>query len=116
MGYSNVGSAALGLSPQFPLSPFSIPDKAQWPYVQQWNLDIQRELPGHFVTSVAYVGSKGTHLTLQRDLNQLHAVPSSENPFAPGQPIRSSRLQQFQRRSRNAFQRDTRSRPLRRRI
>jgi Carboxypeptidase regulatory-like domain/TonB-dependent Receptor Plug Domain len=87
VGYSNIGSAAVGLSPQFPLSPFSIPDQAQWPYVQQWNLDVQRELPGHFVTSVAYVGSKGTHLTLQRDLNQLHAVSASENPFAPGQPI-----------------------------
>ncbi len=48
VGYSNIGSAAVGLSPQFPLSPFSIPDKAQWPYVQQWNLDVQRELPGHF--------------------------------------------------------------------
>ncbi|MDP9339899.1 MAG: Plug and carboxypeptidase regulatory-like domain-containing protein [Acidobacteriota bacterium] len=86
-GYAAVGGAAGGPSPQFPLSPFSIPDKAQWPYVQQWNLNVQRELPGHFVTSVAYVGSKGTHLVLQRDLNQLHAVPSSENPFAAGQPI-----------------------------
>ena len=87
VGYTNVGGAAAGPAPQFPLSPFSIPDTAQWPYVQQWNLDVQRELPGHFVTSIAYVGSKGTHLTLQRDLNQLHGVPSSENPFAPGQPI-----------------------------
>jgi hypothetical protein len=87
VGYSNIGSASVGLSPQFPLSPFSIPDQAEWPYVQQWNLDVQRELPGHFITSVAYVGSKGTHLTLQRDLNQLHSVPAGENPFAPGQPI-----------------------------
>jgi hypothetical protein len=87
LGYENVGSAAAGPSPQFPLSPFSIPDTAQWPYVQQWNLDVQRELPGQFIMSVAYVGSKGTHLTLQRDLNQLHAVPASENPFVPGQPI-----------------------------
>ncbi|MEQ1472535.1 MAG: carboxypeptidase regulatory-like domain-containing protein, partial [Candidatus Acidiferrum sp.] len=86
-GYAAIGGATGGPSPQFPLSPFSIPDQAQWPYVQQWNLDVQRELPGHFVASVAYVGSKGTHLTLQRDLNQLHAVPAGENPFAPGQPI-----------------------------
>jgi hypothetical protein len=86
-GYAAVGGSAGGPSPQFPLSPFSIPDKAQWPYVQQWNLDVQSELAGHFVTSVAYVGSKGTHLTLQRDLNQLHGVPATENPFAAGQPI-----------------------------
>jgi Carboxypeptidase regulatory-like domain len=32
------------------------------PYVQQWNLNIQRELPGHFIAEVAYLGSKGTKL------------------------------------------------------
>jgi hypothetical protein len=94
-GYTAVGGAAAGPAPQFPLSPFSIPDKAQWPYVQQWNLDVQRELPGHFITSVAYVGSKGTHLTTQRDLNQLHAVSASDNPFALGQPITSDDCDAF---------------------
>ena len=33
-------------------------------YVQQWNLNIQRNLPGGFFVSAAYVGSKGTHLQL----------------------------------------------------
>lgn len=31
-------------------------------YAQQWNFDIQRELPGGMALSVAYAGSKGTHL------------------------------------------------------
>jgi hypothetical protein len=31
-------------------------------YVQQWNLDLQRDLPAGFFVSAAYVGSKGTHL------------------------------------------------------
>jgi len=31
-------------------------------YVQQWNLDIQRELPGGFFLDVAYAGSHGVHL------------------------------------------------------
>jgi len=31
-------------------------------YVQQWNLDFQRELPARFFVDVAYAGSKGTHL------------------------------------------------------
>ena len=39
----------------------------------------------NFVVGVAYVGSKGTHLAQQRDINQLHLA--SSNPFAPGQPI-----------------------------
>src|SRR5207249_4720758 len=37
----------------------------------------------------SYVGSKGTHLTQQRNLNQLLPV-SSGNPFAAGQPITSA--------------------------
>ncbi len=31
-------------------------------YVQQWNLNVERQLPVGFLLSVAYVGSKGTHL------------------------------------------------------
>jgi hypothetical protein len=31
-------------------------------YVQQWNLSVERQLPAGFSFSVAYVGSKGTHL------------------------------------------------------
>jgi type 1 fimbria pilin len=31
-------------------------------YVQQWNLNLERELPAGFFVSAAYVGSKGTHL------------------------------------------------------
>jgi len=42
------------------------------PYVQQWNLDIQRQLPGNALIDVAYAGSKGTHLPMHsQDLDQL---------------------------------------------
>jgi len=85
-GYSNIGGGG-GLL--FPLSVNSIPDKAIWPYVQQWHLDVQKELPSHIVATVSYVGSKGTHLTQQRNFNQLVPVPASDNPFALGQPITS---------------------------
>jgi len=82
-GYNNVG----GLGLLFPLSTTSIPDRTVWPYVQQWHLDIQRDIVHNTVATLAYVGSKGTHLTLQHELNQLVPVPPSENPFLPGQPI-----------------------------
>jgi hypothetical protein len=84
-GYNHVGGKGL----LFPLSTTSIPDQVIWPYVQQWHLDVQRDLIRHTVATLAYVGAKGTHLTLQHELNQLPPVPPSENPFLPGQPITS---------------------------
>jgi hypothetical protein len=83
VGYTNVGGQGL----LFPLSNVSIPDRAQWPYVQQWHLDVQHDLPSHAVATLAYVGAKGTHLTLQRELNALHPVPAALDPFLPGQPL-----------------------------
>jgi Carboxypeptidase regulatory-like domain len=78
-GYNNVSGGTQG--PAAPFGGISIPGQVQWPYMQQWNLGIQHELPGHAVVSVAYVGSKGTHLTRQFDMNQLQPTPSSQNPF-----------------------------------
>ena len=41
-------------------------------YVQQWNLDLQRELPLGFFVSAAYVGSRGTHLAqYSQQINQI---------------------------------------------
>jgi hypothetical protein len=71
----------------FPLDVTSIPSKAVWPYAQQWSFGIQRELRSAVVVNVAYVGSKGTHLTIERQLNQLAPLPPSENPFGPNEPL-----------------------------
>jgi outer membrane receptor protein involved in Fe transport len=38
--------------------------------VDQWNLGIQRELTGSIVATIDYVGTKGTHLSTLRNLNQ----------------------------------------------
>ena len=40
------------------------------PYIQQWNAALQRALPGGQQVTVAYVGTKGTHLTDSLDFNQ----------------------------------------------
>jgi hypothetical protein len=71
----------------FPLNVTSIPTKTVYPYVQQWSLSIQRELATNLIGSLAYVGTKGTHLTAEQDLNQLQPLPDGLNPFPKGQPI-----------------------------
>jgi len=81
IGYPNVGSSNTGTSYPSPLGAISIPSHAQWPYMQQWNFGVEHELPKNVLLSVAYVGSKGTHLTRQYDLNQLTPIPASENPY-----------------------------------
>src|SRR6266702_1217329 len=85
-GYSCIGGTG-AVIPFFPLSVNSIPSKAIWPCVQQWHLDVQKDLPWHVVATASYVGSKGKHLTLQRNINQLHSIAASANPYAPGEPI-----------------------------
>ncbi|MGO9538996.1 MAG: carboxypeptidase regulatory-like domain-containing protein [Terriglobales bacterium] len=71
----------------YPIDVTSIPTHAVWPYVQQWSFGIQHELLRDFVINLAYAGSKGTHLTVERQLNQLPPLPASENPFGPNEPL-----------------------------
>lgn len=71
----------------FPLDVTSIPTKAIWPYAQQWSFGIQQEISAGTVVNFAYVGSKGTHLTVERQLNQLNPLPLSQNPFGPNEPL-----------------------------
>jgi hypothetical protein len=85
-GFANIGVGSGGLQ-FFPSSVVSIPNKAVWPYMQQWHFDIQKAIPGKTLLVVAYVGSKGTHLTTQRDMNQLYPLPVSQNPYKPGEAI-----------------------------
>src|SRR5215813_3847093 len=40
------------------------------PSIDQWNLGIQRQLPARMVLTLDYVGTKGTHLSILRNLNQ----------------------------------------------
>ena len=55
------------------------------PYVQQWNLDIQRQFRGDLLVDIAYAGSKGTFLPMHsQDLDQLQPqyLPQSATDVA----------------------------------
>ncbi len=47
-------------------------------YNQSWNLNIQREITSTFGVMVGYFGSKGTHLRISRNINQ---IASGVRPF-----------------------------------
>jgi len=49
------------------------------PYTQQWNLNIERELPWNMVLTVAYVGTRGEKLFTNQDFNGATGVDNSGN-------------------------------------
>ncbi len=82
--------------PQFPLTlsdpfpanyPFPVPNSAlaiqrdlRTPYLQQWNLNVQRGLGSGRILELAYAGTKGTKLIAGRDINQPQPSPAPINP------------------------------------
>ena len=97
-GYYGIGG---GLA--YPIDVSSIPTRTRWTYVQQWSLSVQRELPKDMVATVAYVGSKGTHLSGELQLNQLTPPPQGPdtgifptgNPFPAGRPLTTADCETF---------------------
>lgn len=59
-------------------------------YVQSYNLNVQRQIRPSLAVMIGYFGSKGTHLRLSRNLNQLvggrrpFATLSPSSPILPG--------------------------------
>ncbi len=80
------GGTPPAASSVFPLDVTSIPTHAIWPYAQQWSFGVQRELSRALIVNLAYVGSKGTHLTVERQINQLRPFTGA-NPFVPNEPL-----------------------------
>src|SRR5690349_22605010 len=82
------GGSALTLADGFPTTTgsvtnnFAVNANHRLGYVQIWNLDIQRELPGGVVLNTGYNGAKGTRLDSERALlvtgNQPFLYESSE--------------------------------------
>ena len=76
------------------LSPTTIDPNFDNPYVQSYNLNIEEQLTPSMGLTVGYLGSKGTHLRIARNLNQLELVGgalvrpfpklSASSQFRPG--------------------------------
>jgi hypothetical protein len=91
------GAAALRVGDLFPArgtpaarpNAFTAAENAPDPYFQQWNLNVQQQLPGNALLEVAYVGSKGTHLAQRVNLNQarLDVDPTRPTPILSRRPF-----------------------------
>src|SRR5262249_29176071 len=76
-GFGNASGVLLGLQPQLrnTSNVTTIVANLRNPLTHQWNLNIERALPGGFVVTTAYVGTRGEHLFVNQDFN-----PFLENP------------------------------------
>ncbi len=83
--YSPKSWSSIGGGLAYPINATAIPTKVVWPYVQQWSLSVEKQLPFQSLASFAYVGSTGTHLTTELEINQLE--PTTANPFAAHEPL-----------------------------
>ncbi|MGH8337198.1 MAG: TonB-dependent receptor domain-containing protein, partial [Gammaproteobacteria bacterium] len=59
---------------------FSVARNFPMPMVNQWNVAVERELPGNSVLTVAYVGSSAEHLSGDIDVNAPPPGPGAINP------------------------------------
>src|SRR5215470_12060802 len=73
------------------LVPTSVDHNFQNAYIQSWNLNVQREITPSLGVSIGYFGSKGTHLRIQRNINQFRSdgtrpftTLSTNSPIFPG--------------------------------
>jgi len=75
----------------FPLAPLNLPEHdIQQPYLKQWNVTIDQQLPGNLALTVSYVGTRGVHLWSQGDVNPciptaiVGGIPNWTNTQGPG--------------------------------
>lgn len=91
--HSNVPSNAP--FPQFS-SPYLFAPDYRNAYIQSWNFSLERELLGGFVGRASYAGSKGTRLTVVRELNPAVYAPGANttttNQRRPIQPLGSTSI------------------------
>jgi hypothetical protein len=65
-----------------------IPNDNDIPYIQQWSLDVQREVAKDFLIDVGYYGSKGTNLAGIVDINHVPAGAAiAAGIIQPGQAV-----------------------------
>ena len=69
----NINASAFAVGKSIKVAPYTL---QKFGYVQQWNIDLQRQLPAGFFADIAYAASKGVHLPNNTSL-QVNQIPDS---------------------------------------
>ena len=76
------------------LAPNTVDQGFDNPYVQSWNVNVQREVGHDLAVTIGYFGNKGTHLRISRNINQPinggarpFLTVSSASPIAPNSTL-----------------------------
>ena len=77
------GVACIGLNSQYNV----IDKNFTQPYVESWNLALERALPKNFVLDVAYVGNHGVDIPMDYDLNAATAFGPFDFTTTPPKPL-----------------------------
>ena len=86
-------ASAIDLAKDAGLAPTTVDHGFRNAYLQSWNFNLQRELSSRLALTAGYFGSKGSHLTLARNINQpvngVRPFPaiSSASLILPGTPV-----------------------------
>jgi len=72
---------ALNMARPAGLAPVTVDHGFNNTYLQSWNLNVQHELKRDLTIMVGYIGSKATHLTLRRNINQPDQTANRARPF-----------------------------------
>jgi hypothetical protein len=90
-GTLNISNAFAAVTAANTLSPNAVNHSLKDAYVQQWNLNVQHQVTPSVGIMIGYFGSKGTHLRLVRNLNQiLYQVSTTTSTVRPFPILASS--------------------------
>jgi hypothetical protein len=89
--HNNMASYLQSSGSLFPSSVTGLSRSGEVPTVMNWSFGVQQNIGFNSVLDVAYVGSVGRHLMVQRDINSVpygaNFLPENQDPANPGRPL-----------------------------
>jgi len=75
------------VTPQPPFTAYAVDQRLRSPYVQNFSLNVQRQLTSNVLFQVGYVGSQGRKLIVDRNINLPPPSPTAYTDFQAARPF-----------------------------